>query len=103
MGNQASKTAEAVVLEKAVLDRLRTLQVEDDLVEVNRDACSDKQDAWRLYRQPEGLPVQVLKSWQSTVLNDPKNRSVDSIPQYLAYTTSTTIQLSLCNRIPCRA
>ncbi|KFA73782.1 hypothetical protein S40288_03171 [Stachybotrys chartarum IBT 40288] len=74
MGNQASKTAEAVVLEKAVLDRLRTLQVEDDLVEVNRDACSDKQDAWRLYRQPEGLPVQVLKSWQSTVLNDPKNR-----------------------------
>ena len=67
--------------EKAVLERLRSLRVDTDeeddgyvcigdekrgATAVACDAASD--------REPEGLAVHLLESWQSKLLNDPKNR-----------------------------
>ena len=57
--------------EKAVVQRLREVQLEDDYVEV--EASAEKGPA-RLHRQPEGLPLSLVESWQTTILKDPKNR-----------------------------
>ena len=72
MGAQPSKPAEATIHEKAVIERLRSLQVEDDYVEVNSDA--EKAVLGPLMREAEGLPVHVLEAWQDTILKDPKNK-----------------------------
>ena len=86
MGAQQSKsvpiTPEAGMHEKAVLERLRSLRVDadddaDDYVHVG----DEKNAAATIYdavsdREPEGLAVEVLESWQSKLLRDPKNRSV---------------------------
>lgn len=57
--------------EKAVVDRLREVQLDDDFVEVE---TSNEKGSVRLHRQAEGLPLAVVESWQRTILNDPKNR-----------------------------
>jgi hypothetical protein len=57
--------------EKAVVERLRDVQLEDDYVEVERS--NEKGDV-RLHREPEGLPLTLVESWQKTILGDPKNR-----------------------------
>ncbi|KAK7420640.1 bleomycin hydrolase [Neonectria punicea] len=72
MGAQASKSAEPTLHEKAVLERLRSLQLQDDYVEVSGDA--EKGSVGPLLRKAEGLPVHVLESWQSAFLKDPKNK-----------------------------
>lgn len=72
MGAEQSKQTPTTMHEKAVLERLRTLQVhDDDYVEIT----SDKKAALGpLVREAEGLPVPVLQLWQTDVLKDPKNR-----------------------------
>ncbi|KAM0812989.1 putative Peptidase C1-like family protein [Seiridium cardinale] len=76
MGSYQSKvTPESALHEKAVLERLRSFEMsdeaaEEDFVHVDDEKSSDA----RLSRQAEGLPVQLLSSWQSRALRDPKNR-----------------------------
>ena len=74
MGAQQSKTA--VENEKALLNRLRSLQFEeydggDDYVHVAGEKASN--EGW-LHRDPEGLALQLTRDWQSKLLEDPKNR-----------------------------
>lgn len=59
--------------EKAVIERLRSLQVQDDFVEVTSDS---EKSLGPLVREAQGLPVHVLESWQADFLKDPKNKSV---------------------------
>jgi bleomycin hydrolase len=72
MGADQSKLVEPTMHEKAVLERLRTLQIQDDYVQVTSD--SEKTPLGPLVRDAEGLPVPVLQSWQTDVLKDPKNK-----------------------------
>lgn len=74
MGGNPSRPAEAAAHDRAVLERLRNLQVEDDYVEV--DGHGEKAPFGTLLREAQGLPVHVLESWQSSILKDPKNKSV---------------------------
>ncbi|KAH6647087.1 peptidase C1-like family protein [Truncatella angustata] len=84
MGAYQSKlTPEAALHEKAVLERLRSFAMDDDIAEdVAEDVAEDdfihvadeKVGRVHLSRQAEGLPVQLLSSWQSKVLQDSKNR-----------------------------
>ncbi|KAJ3467276.1 hypothetical protein MRS44_004840 [Fusarium solani] len=73
MGAQQSKT-EPTLHEKAVLERLQNLQVQDqdDYVEVISDA--EKSSIGPLIRDAEGLPLHVLESWQAAIIKDPKNK-----------------------------
>ncbi|KAK0390830.1 hypothetical protein NLU13_0333 [Sarocladium strictum] len=71
MGGQPSKPSAMSLHEKAVVDRLREVQLDDDFVEVE---ASNEKGSVRLHRQAEGLPLAVVESWQRTILNDPKNR-----------------------------
>ena len=74
MGGQPSKTELTAAHEKAVLDRLRDVSIEDD--EVESSCASEKTMPGQLFREAEGLPIHVLESWQSVVLSDPKNKYV---------------------------
>ncbi|KAI1843657.1 hypothetical protein JX266_010103 [Neoarthrinium moseri] len=61
--------------ETAMHERLRSFQMsdespEDDFVHVQ----DEKRPDVRLSREAEGLPVQLMSSWQSRLLEDPKNR-----------------------------
>lgn len=73
MGAQQSKT-EPTLHEKAVLERLQNLQVQDqdDYVEVTSGA--EKASLGPLIRDAEGLPLHVLESWQAAIIKDPKNK-----------------------------
>ncbi|KAF2968545.1 hypothetical protein GQX73_g5021 [Xylaria multiplex] len=74
MGAQQSKSSHEN--EKAILDRLRSLQFEqseigDDFVHVDGEkAVFDG----KLHRSPEGLGIQLTQDWQTKLLEDPKNR-----------------------------
>ncbi|KAI0540346.1 peptidase C1-like family protein [Xylaria digitata] len=74
MGAQQSKPSHEN--EKAVLDRLRSLQFEqsetgDDFVYVDGEkAVFDG----KLHRSPEGLGIKLTQDWQTKLLEDPKNR-----------------------------
>ncbi|KAI0138047.1 peptidase C1B, bleomycin hydrolase [Hypoxylon sp. NC0597] len=73
MGAQQSKSSpEAAAHEKAILDRLQSLKVEDDFVHVS----SEKEALFNggINRQPEKLAVEITQDWQSKLLEDPKNR-----------------------------
>ncbi|ETS78467.1 hypothetical protein PFICI_10529 [Pestalotiopsis fici W106-1] len=79
MGSSQSKpTAEQVLHEKAVLERVQSMDrdfldgndVEEEFVHVDNEVTEDA----RLSRVAEALPVKLLGSWQSRVLRDPKNR-----------------------------
>lgn len=71
MGGQASKPSGMSLHEKAVVERLRDVQLDDDYVEV--DASAEKGGV-RVHRKAEGLPLGLVESWQKSILNDPKNR-----------------------------
>lgn len=87
MGSSQSKpTAEQVLHEKAVLERVATLNCEplglDDDIDVEEleefvHVALERTREARLSRTAEALPVKLLGSWQSRVLRDPKNRFVD--------------------------
>ncbi|KAI1140761.1 peptidase C1B, bleomycin hydrolase [Hypoxylon sp. FL0543] len=73
MGAQQSKTSpEAAAHEKAILDHLQSLKLEDDFVHVS----SEKEPVFSggINRQPEKLAVEITQNWQSKLLADPKNR-----------------------------
>ncbi|KAF4968169.1 hypothetical protein FZEAL_10432 [Fusarium zealandicum] len=73
MGGQPSKATEPTLHEKAILERIRSLQVQDDdYVEVSSDV--EKTSLGPLVRESEGLPLHVLESWQAAILKDPKNK-----------------------------
>lgn len=75
MGAQQSKSApETAAHEKAVLDRLRTLSVEDEFVHVEAEKGILSNGA--LTRQPDQLAIGLTQNWQSKLLADPKNRFV---------------------------
>lgn len=76
MGSYQSKVSpETASHEKAILERLRSMQLSDDAPEDDFVHVDDeKRTSPRLTRQPEGLPVHLMGSWQSTLLEDPKNR-----------------------------
>jgi bleomycin hydrolase len=71
MGAQPSKPT---LHEKAVMERLRSLQLQEDdeYVEITGDA--EKRVVGPLTREAQGLSVHVLESWQSAILKDPKNK-----------------------------
>lgn len=77
MGSQPSRLAAThTPAEKAVIERLRRLKLEEleasddeDYTLVNEKTALDGPA-----RQPAGLPVEALTNWQSTVLQDPKNK-----------------------------
>jgi bleomycin hydrolase len=81
MGSYQSKLpADATAHEKAVLDRLRTLQLEKrELVDDEYDYISDGSLAEKACgaaksRQPETISVAEMEKWQDALLDDPKNR-----------------------------
>lgn len=71
MGAQPSKPT---LHEKAVLEILQNLRVQDDdeYVEISTDA--EKAPLGPLIRDAQGLSVHELESWQAAVLKDPKNK-----------------------------
>lgn len=65
MGGQPSKASGALTVhEKVVVDRLREVQLEDDYVDV---AASAEKGELRLHREPEGLPLSLVESWQANI------------------------------------
>ncbi|OTA54686.1 peptidase C1B, bleomycin hydrolase [Hypoxylon sp. EC38] len=73
MGAQQSKSSpEAAAHEKAILDCLQSLKLEDDFVHVS----SEKEVLFNggINREPEKLAVEITQNWQSKLLEDPKNR-----------------------------
>lgn len=89
MGSYQSKiTPEA---EKAMLERLRTLDINDDESEEEFvHVGSEKDGDVRLVRKAEGLSVSQLNSWQSQALRDPKNRFVSSFSFHTCATSTLT-------------
>lgn len=71
MGAQSSKPT---LNEKAVLDRLHSLQLQDDDEYVEISSDSEKAPLGPLVRDAQGLSVHVLESWQASILKDPKNK-----------------------------
>ncbi|RYP62744.1 hypothetical protein DL771_009589 [Monosporascus sp. 5C6A] len=78
MGAPQSKVApETAMHEKAVLERIQSLQIEDtDSGDNYVYVDSEKGPIHNIAsdRQPEGLAIRLLESWQSKLLQDPKNR-----------------------------
>ena len=72
MGSQQSKTQQAAANEKAAHERPRTLNFENDMVQVNDK--NEKGDLRRLDWKAEALPVSAVTSWQTDMLKNPKNR-----------------------------
>ncbi|KAI1764925.1 peptidase C1B, bleomycin hydrolase [Hypoxylon sp. FL1150] len=73
MGAQQSKSSpESAAYEKAVLDRVRSLKLEDEFVLVG----SEKEDLFNggIAREPDQLAIETTQNWQSKLLADPKNR-----------------------------
>ena len=84
MGAQQSKASQPTVHEKAVIKRLRNLQVEentDGYVEITSDA--EKMSFGPLIWKAEDLPVEMLESWKTSFLKDPKNRCVPRGPAHM--------------------
>lgn len=84
MGSTQSKpTPELVLHEKAVLERLQSMEEDfSEVIEGDEEFVHighGIKGGVRLRREAEVLPVELLGSWQSKVLHDPKNRSVYSI------------------------
>jgi hypothetical protein len=57
--------------EKAMMDRLRAMQLRD---KGQAEESYDDVDKDGFRREPQGLPVAVVEQWQESVLEDPKNR-----------------------------
>lgn len=78
MGSQQSTPAVRSAHEKAVIERLKNLRVEerDEFVEITGDQEKTAMGFDKTLRLAEGLPVSVLEAWQSAALKDPKNRYV---------------------------
>ena len=85
MGSQQSKPAlEVAAHEKAVLERLRSMQLESKTgadegyvyVDNGAEALNEKASsrATPLMREAEDLSVEQLQEWQKQLLEDPKNR-----------------------------
>ena len=79
MGSEQSKTTPEVTMhEKAVLQRLRAMQLEnkgDDYVLVDGDNNEKRSaGAASVVRQAEDLSVDLMQDWQKRLLDDPKNR-----------------------------
>lgn len=68
--------------EKAVLERIRALHTDDDFDEESYVSVHHEKPLrdMAFEREPEGLAVSTLESWQSKLLQDPKNRSVNIHP-----------------------
>ena len=71
MGAQPSKPT---LHEKAVFECLHNLQMQDDeeFIEISNNA--EKPPLEPLIRDAQGLSIDVLESWQASVLKDPKNK-----------------------------
>ncbi|KAK3695410.1 peptidase C1B, bleomycin hydrolase [Podospora appendiculata] len=80
MGSYQSKLShEATPHEKAVLDRLSSLQLDkdnadDDYVCIANAQTNEKVLDLSKSREPEAVSVSVVTKWQDTLLSDPKNR-----------------------------
>jgi hypothetical protein len=47
------------------------------VLRAQQDCGGREKSNLQLLREPQGLSVPTLKSWQSTLLDDPKNKSVN--------------------------
>lgn len=85
MGNSQSKVpSDAAMHDKALLDRLRSMQLEkkeaadEEYVHVEcfeKSHDSNTEDISKLKsRSPKGLSVSEVEKWQDSLLKDPKNR-----------------------------
>ncbi|KAK0729923.1 peptidase C1B, bleomycin hydrolase [Lasiosphaeris hirsuta] len=81
MGSYQSKLpADVSTHEKAVIERLRALQLEnkqdadEEYIYVSSDRINEKTRDLAKSRQPEAVSVSVITKWQDTLLSDPKNR-----------------------------
>ena len=80
MGSQQTKvTPEVVAHEKALLDRLRALQLENkeagDYVFVHDSANEKRANGGTVaVRAAEDISVEQAQEWQKRLLEDPKNR-----------------------------
>lgn len=75
MGAQQSKSSpESAAYEKAVLDRVRSLKLEDEYVHVESEKGAPFNGG--VSREPDQLAIETTQSWQSKLLADPKNRFV---------------------------
>lgn len=74
MGNQPSKESNALTHhEKAVLDRVKDLKIEEDYVEISDEKQHHKTIALS-HRTPESLNPIFVNGFIRQVLDDPKNR-----------------------------
>jgi bleomycin hydrolase len=71
MGAQPSKPT---LHEKAVFERLHSLQMQDDEEFVEISSNAEKAPLEPLIRDAQGLSIDVLESWQASILKDPKNK-----------------------------
>ena len=78
MGNQQSKGAEPLSSEKSLRRGVSKLQLTDApiIVDEAQSATSRavQEKDGRQTRKPEGLPLHLTGTWQSSLLQDPKNR-----------------------------
>ncbi|KAI6088462.1 peptidase C1B, bleomycin hydrolase [Hypoxylon rubiginosum] len=95
MGAQQSKSSpESAAYEKAVLDRVRSLKLEDEFVHVESE--KDALFNGGVAREPDQLAIETTQSWQSKLLADPKNRLALSAlssanPQHVLASRATKI------------
>ena len=69
MGNEQSKQA----VEDG-LQQLRISDTEEDYVEVGSDIEKKTYRPTHFRSEPGGLPLQLIAGWQTSLLDDPKNK-----------------------------
>lgn len=73
MGSQQSKSG-ASAHEKAVVQRLQSLNVEDDYVEISGNEKVAEYFSSEVSWKSQGLSTDVLDAWVNNILKDPKNK-----------------------------
>lgn len=75
MGGQPSRPSPPAFYEKAVAERLKSLQLEDDdYVEISEKEKNASAGIAELGWKSQGLSIDVLDYWIEAILEDPKNK-----------------------------
>lgn len=79
MGNQQSKhTAESLLREKLIIDRLQAISIRDRTSDDEDYVCVDSEEkrTMKYVSENPSLSTSAVEKWQHELLQDPKNRSV---------------------------
>jgi hypothetical protein len=80
MGGQQSRSSQGELAnEKLIIERLQALQTKDRASDDGEYVCIDGREKPRQYvSSSAGLSISAVKEWEHELLQDPKNRYVDS-------------------------